>query len=137
MEKGLVQVEINEKMIADVEEAVYKSALATMRQILTDLISSQTIPFDTGTLQESHFVDSFHTRVGEAVGAVAYIATGADVPYARYIYYHPEFHFQTVNNPNAQALWYETYVNGEKAGMIEELYSQILQQQIAKITGKG
>lgn len=135
MSKEIVDTKVDEEKLAQLLQVMSESAELTMRQIQTDLISAQTIPFDTGTLQTSHFVDMELSQVAGDNGAVAVaiLATGLDVPYARYVYYHPEFNFQTVNNPNAQALWFETYIDGEKAGMIEEIYQKICAMKLRRI----
>jgi hypothetical protein len=87
----------------------------------TDLIHSQTIPFDTGTLQnESTYIDEKKKDKGE-------IRIVSDTPYARKLYFSPKLNFQTVNNPNAGAYWFEPYMSGSKNGFMQETYKKRLE----------
>ena len=36
----------------------------------------------------------------------------SSTPYARRLYYHPEYNFQTKENPNAKGHWYEDWESG-------------------------
>ena len=82
-----------------------KSAEVAMEQVRTDLVSAQTMPFDTGDMQNNQtFVHADESG--------ASLVTGS--PQARRLYYHPEYHFQKGNNPNAGAAWLEPYITGSK-----------------------
>ena len=64
------------------------------------------MPFDTGHLQgDSFFVDYKDSRQGK-------VTLVTSTPYARRLYYHPEYHFQTKENPNAKGEWYEDWLPG-------------------------
>lgn len=100
-----VTVKLDKAVIASLEAAALKSAEVAMEQVHTDLVSSQTMPFDTGDMQNNQtFVAT--TQNG------ATIVTGS--PQARRLYYHPEYHFQQGKNANAGAGWFEPYVSGGK-----------------------
>lgn len=78
------------------------TALAkTVEAVHTDVVQSQVIPFDTGNLQNSNTsVDLSDVDKGQA----RIVST---TPYARRLYYHPEYTFNQVENPNARGNWYE------------------------------
>ena len=64
------------------------------------------MPFDTGTLQnDSTFVDDS----GKNDGTVSIVS---NTPYARRLYYHPEYNFNHQYNANASAEWFKDYQNG-------------------------
>lgn len=48
-----IQIKLNQKKINDIENAVKKSALETMEALHKDLNDSQTVPFDTGDMQNN------------------------------------------------------------------------------------
>lgn len=76
---------------------------------LTDIISKQVIPFDYGTMQDDQtFVDNNDSASGHS-----YIVTSA--PQALRLYFHPEYDFQFINNPNAKGAWFEDWTDGEFA----------------------
>mgnify|MGYP007120848918 FL=1 len=108
-----VTVKLDKAAIANLEAAALKSAEVAMEQVHTDLVSSQTMPFDTGDMQNNQtFVAT--TQNG------ATIVTGS--PQARRLYYHPEYHFQQGKNANAGAGWFEPYVSGEKKDLARDAF---------------
>ena len=74
----------------------------------TEVIQAQVFPRDTGNLQnESTFVDTSESKQGK----VSLVST---TPYARKLYFHPEYHFHTDENPNAKGKWYKDWLPGGK-----------------------
>lgn len=80
----------------------------TAEALHTEVVQAQVMPRDTGTLQnESTFVDKSKSSQGT-------VSIVSSTPYARRLYYHPEYHFQTHENPNAKGEWYEDWLLGGK-----------------------
>ena len=105
---------------ADAQLALIKTADA----IKTDLQQSQTMPFDTGQLQNrSTFVDSSKVSSGKA-------SVVSDTPYARRLYFHPEYHFSTRENPNAGGAWFEPYISGEKKDYAKKVYAVFMKKSL-------
>lgn len=71
------------------------SRIALTEQVVKD--SNYYIPKDIGNLEGSSLANSDY-EAGEAVWAT---------PYARRLYYNPQFNFSTDVNPNAGGLWFE------------------------------
>ncbi len=112
----------HEKLQRDVQMALEMTAEA----VRTDLVQSQTVPFadaskipTAGELQGSIFVD----RKDSARGRVAVVA---NTPYARRLYYHPEYHFYRGTNPQAGGMWFEPYINGRKRDFPRRAYEKLL-----------
>lgn len=79
---------------------------AAFEAIENELIASMIR--NTGNLQnESTFVDTSKSKQGK----VSLVST---TPYARKLYFHPEYHFHTDENPNAKGKWYEDWLPGGK-----------------------
>ena len=96
-------------------KALHQTADAT----LTDILQAQVIPFDQGTMQNDQtFVDSSEIHTGSV-----YIVTSA--PQATRLYFHPEYNFQTVNNPNAQAGWFDDWIKGSKSKFAKDTFAQL------------
>lgn len=75
--------------------------------ILTEIMTDQVIPFDTGYMQnDSTFADFSQLDKGKTA-----IVTNA--PYAERLYFHPEYDFQTINNPNASGRWFDSWIKPE------------------------
>ncbi len=106
-----ISVKLDYAAIGKLQQAAKDAAQAAMSQVEADLVSSQTMPFDTGDMQNNQtFVESTES------GAV--LVTGS--PQARRLYYHPEYNFGQGKNPNAGGKWLEPYINGDKKGLVEE-----------------
>ena len=105
-----VEIKLDYNAIRKIEQAAKASAAETLEVLYTDLVSSQTMPFDTGHMQDDDtFVESTET------GAV--LVTGS--PQARRLYYHPEYNFQRGKNANAGAYWLEPYISGNSGNKKE------------------
>jgi hypothetical protein len=64
------------------------------------------MPFDTGNLQgESTFVDYDSSKYGR-------VQIVSSTPYARRLYYHPEYNFQKGENPLAGGEWFKYWLPG-------------------------
>lgn len=100
-----ISIKLDHARIRQIEQAARDAAAETLEVLYTDLVSSQTMPFDTGDMQNNQtFVDKTDS------GAV--LVTGS--PQARRLYYHPEYNFQRGKNSKAGAKWLEPYISGEK-----------------------
>ena len=113
-----MRIEFYDSIINALEEAALEALDATGEQLLTDVTNAQIMPFDVGTMQiDATYVDHSHRANGQVTLLV-------DEPYARRLYYHPEYNFQTVNNPNAKGLWFEDWADGGKyANKVRENYA--------------
>jgi len=78
-----------------VEKATAYGRFVTSQQVLKD--SNYYIPKDQGTLERSSLQASDLQR-----GKIIW-----DTPYARRLYYHPEYNFSKDKNPHARGLWFE------------------------------
>ena len=80
----------------------------TAEALHTEVIQAQVFPRDTGNLQnESTFVDTSESKQGK----VSLVST---TPYARKLYFHPEYHFHTDAPPPAPGKWFEDWLPGGK-----------------------
>lgn len=92
--------------INQLTQAAVTALEQTAEALHTEVVQAQVFPFDTGNLQnESMFVDYSKS----ASGKVSLISS---TPYARRLYYHPEYHFQKYENPFAGGAWYEPWLPG-------------------------
>lgn len=112
-------VKLNMPRIRQLTQAAVAALELTGEALHTEVIQAQVFPFDTGHLQEdATFVD--YSRAND--GMVTLVSS---TPYARRLYYHPEYHFQTKENPNAKGMWYEDWLpGGAKAGDASKLFAQ-------------
>lgn len=114
------RVRINRNQINLLERAQVAALEQTAEALHTEVVQAQVFPRDTGTLQnESTFVDYSQSSEGK-------VAIVSSTPYARRLYFHPEYDFQKVANPNAKGEWYEDWLpGGKKAKFCQQAFKEI------------
>ena len=101
-------IKLNLPKIRQLTDAQITALEQTAEALHTEVVQAQVFPRDTGNLQnESTSLD----RSESSHGKVSIISS---TPYARRLYFHPEYHFQTKENPNARGMWYEDWLPGGK-----------------------
>lgn len=116
-----VNVKLDNLKIKALEQAHLKALEMTAEAVLSDIKTSAVVPKDTGELERSRFVDLKDIR--NAVARIVF-----DTPYARRLYWHPEYNFRTDKNPNAQGKWMEAYLTGDKRKFVIDTYSVLFKQ---------
>lgn len=117
-------VKMNLPRIRQLTQAAVTALELTGEALHTEVVQAQVMPFDTGNLQnESTFLDKKESSQG-------HVAIVTSTPYARRLYYHPEYNFSHDENPNAKGKWYEDWLPGgsqEKfaPNAFKKLYKQI------------
>lgn len=102
------RVKLNMSKIRQLSKVQIQALEMAAEELHTEVVQAQVFPFDTGNLQnESTFVDNSESSKGHSMLV-------SNTPYARRLYYHPEYHFQTHENLNAKGKWYEDYIPGGK-----------------------
>lgn len=115
-----VKVKLNTRVIKQIKESAQEALVETADATKSDLIRAQTMPFDTGKLQDrSTFVDDNKKNRGK-------VSIVTDTPYARRLYYHPEYNFQKNKNPNAGGMWFAPYIDGNKRNFCQNAFKRIL-----------
>lgn len=99
-------VKLNMPRIRQLTGAAVRALELTAEVLHTEVVQAQVMPFDTGNLQnESTFVDYSQSAGGK-------VSLVSSTPYARRLYYHPEYDFQTDENPFAGGEWYKPWMEG-------------------------
>ena len=99
-------VKMNFPRIKQLTQAAVTALEMTAEALHTEVVQAQVMPFETGNLQnESTFVDYSESKQGK-------VTLVSSTPYARRLYYHPEYNFQTDENPFAGGEWYEPWLPG-------------------------
>ena len=82
----------------------------TAEALHTEVVQAQVVPRDKGTLQ-----GLIHTT-----------------PYARRLYFHPEYHFSDHENPNAKGRWFADWLPG---GNEEDFTIKAYKEIYRRLTG--
>lgn len=122
--KVKVTGKINNSANAYIKRLMTESLVETANELKKDLKRSQTMPFDTGALQNrSTFVDDSKKNRGT-------VSVASDIPYARRLYFHPEYNFQKTKNKNASGLWFEPYISGNKKSWVPKTFAKIMKGKL-------
>ena len=121
----MVEIKLDEAALARLDGAAKAAALETVEAVKTDLVSSQTMPFDTGAMQ-----GSLHTEQFDAADE-SHTVLQPDGPQARRLYFHPEYNFPRGKNPNAGAAWYGPYeAGGAKERFLPDTFAARMKEKI-------
>ncbi len=117
-------VKLNMPKIKQLSQAQVAALEKTAEAVHTEVVQAQVFPFDTGNLQnESTFVDYSQSKAGTATLV-------SSTPYARRLYYHPEYHFHKDENPNAKGHWYEDWEpGGSKQDFAPEAFKRFYKRE--------
>jgi len=113
-----VSLKLNQAAIKKIEEGMIKALPYTMEAMKTEINNMQVVPKETGNLEESA-----KTGVENGKGYISY-----NTPYARRLYYHPEYNFRKDKNPNAQGRWMDSFIHGPKKEWLTKTYGEFLKQ---------
>lgn len=89
----------------------------TAEELDKEIKAAQVIPKKSGALERSQTVKA----EGDAI-TVSY-----DTPYARRLYYHPEYNFSQDKNANARGLWLDDWADGQR---VVEIYGKAVKEKV-------
>lgn len=101
-------LKLNDSAIKQLTEGANFALGATAEALKTEVVNAQVFPFKEGEMQnKSTEVNKTNLANGEATIEV-------NAPYARRLYFHPEYNFRKTNNANAKGKWFEDWLPGGK-----------------------
>lgn len=104
-----------------------KAQVKACDAIKSDLQDSQTLPFDTGALQENIFV--YKGDINRGIVRIMH----TNLPYPRRLYFHPEYNFSKEKNPKAGGMWFEPYINGNKKKMPQIYFTRFVRKDMENV----
>lgn len=119
-----IKIDLDTASIAKLEAAVKTAAGVTIEALKTDVIAAQVMPFDMGDMQNNQ---TFTVTEDDGNEITTRIVTGS--PQARRLYYHPEYNFQTVNNPNAGGEWLKPWTEGDRKDFARDTFAELYKKE--------
>ena len=111
------RIELNYSVLNMLDNAQFEALAMTADATLTELRDRQTMPFDTGNLQnDSTFVDDSQRDKVSIVSST---------PYARRLYFHPEYHYRRGDNASAGGKWFDSFLNDD---FIASAFAKLMKQ---------
>lgn len=116
-----VDVKLDNAKLNQLVQSQKQALEVTTEALKSDIVTSAVVPKQTGELERSGFVDI--TQLGNGKTSIIF-----DTPYARKLYWHPEYNFRKDKNINAQGKWMQSYEDGEKKDFAKDTYMIFLKQ---------
>lgn len=100
------KITIDDRIIKRISKSQITALEKTAEALHTNVLQAQVMPRDTGNLQnESTFVDYTDSNIGK-------VSIISSTPYARRLYFHPEYNFKKNENAFAMGEWYRPWLPG-------------------------
>ena len=111
------RIELNYSVLNMLDNAQFEALAQTADATLTELRDRQVMPFDTGNLQnDSTFVDDSQRDKVSIVSST---------PYARRLYFHPEYNYRRGDNASAGGKWFDSFLNDD---FIASAFAKLMKQ---------
>lgn len=122
MKKVTSTVKIYSSKVKMLTDAQIRALEQTANFLHSEVVQAQVIPFDSSHLQNTGtFVDYSNSKNGT-------VSIISQTPYARRLYFHPEYNFSKAHNPNAQGKWFEPWISGAEKDWCLNTYKEIYKQ---------
>lgn len=117
------RVRINFPRLSQLSRAALDALELTAEALHTEVVQAQCMPFDTGHLEEdATFVEDKEKQNGK-MSIVSF------TPYARRLYFHPEYSFSKEENPHAGGEWYNDWLpGGSKQDFAKKAFAEFYRQ---------
>lgn len=116
-------VKIYNQRVRRIEKAERLALEQTAKELQSEIRDALVIPMDTGALHDTKFFIDYSMS---AEGKVELVHEG---PYARRMYYHPEYHFNKDEATNAKGKWFEDWLpGGREAYKVNEKFAEFLRR---------
>ena len=112
-----VKVKMKKFQLLMLSKAQKQAFEMTAEALKTEIATMEVTPKQTGALEESLSVNTGLLNKGN-------ITISYNTPYARRLYYHPEYNFRTDKNRYAKGLWLDDILTGERKDFVMDTYAK-------------
>lgn len=117
------KIKLNAPKIKQLDRAAITSLEKTVSALHTEVVNAQVMPFKSGNMQNDNtYEDYSNSKQGK-------VSLNTSTPYARRIYFHPEYNFSKEENPNARGNWYEPWTTGKEKDFCKKAFSQFYKKE--------
>lgn len=117
------KIKLNAPKIKQLDRAAITSLEKTISALHTEVVNAQVIPFKSGNMQNDNtYEDYSNSKQGK-------VSLNTSTPYARRMYFHPEYNFSKEENPNARGNWYEPWTTGKEKDFCKKAFSQFYKKE--------
>ncbi len=117
------KIKLNAPKIKQLDRAAITSLEKTVSALHTEVVNAQVMPFKSGNMQNDNtYEDYSDSKQGK-------VSLNTSTPYARRMYFHPEYNFSKEENPNARGNWYEPWTTGKEKDFCKKAFSQFYKKE--------
>ena len=117
------KIKLNAPKIKQLDRAAITSLEKTVSALHTEVVNAQVMPFKSGNMQNDNtYEDYSNSKQGK-------VSLNTSTPYARRMYFHPEYNFWKEENPNARGNWYEPWTTGKEKDFCKKAFSQFYKKE--------
>lgn len=117
------KIKLNAPKIKQLDRAAITSLEKTVSALHTEVVNAQVMPFKSGNMQNDNtYEDYSNSKQGK-------VSLNISTPYARRMYFHPEYNFSKEENPNARGNWYEPWTTGKEKDFCRKAFSQFYKKE--------
>ena len=117
------KIKLNFPKIRQLDRATITSLEKTLAALHTEVVIAQVMPFRSGNMQNDNTFENYSkSKQGKA-------SLVTSTPYARRMYFHPEYNFNTSENAHARGNWYEYWISGKNKDFCEKAFSQFYKKE--------
>lgn len=99
-------INLNFGLLKQLDRNSQKALEMTTDALLTEVKNAEVMPFELGTLQNEN---TFTDYSNSANGVTSIVSS---TPYARRLYFHPEYNFSKLEHAFAGGKWFEPWLKG-------------------------
>ena len=129
-----MDIKLNTAGLEFIQKAVEIAAIKTAEALKGEIINEQVMPNDNGNLQGGGtYANGVSVKGNEVLnlsdGNEVHVVLANSAPQARRLYFHPEYDFQKINNPNARGKWLQPWIDGEHKDFVQETFIRIYKKE--------
>lgn len=113
-----VKTTMNHGKLKKLSASQIQALIMTADAVKTEVMTAAVVPKQTGELERSGHVDDSLARKGR-------VKLVYDTPYARRLYWHPEYDFRQDKNANARGRWLDAWINGSKKTFASKTFREL------------
>ncbi len=99
-------INLNFGLLKQLDTNSQKALRLTTDALLTEVKNAEVMPFETGNLQNENTFADYSLSANGVTSIVS------STPYARRLYFHPEYNFNKLEHAFAGGKWFEPWLKG-------------------------
>ena len=131
------RVTIMTEKLEELDAAARRALEKTAEVIHTQVVQAQVMPFgrtevnkNGKVIHQGGHLQNDSTFVDTSADAQGHVDLVSSTPYARRLYYHPEYSFNREENPNAGAAWFAPWAEGgEHENVAAETFAVLFRRE--------